>query len=245
MSQFAGPAAAPPRRPSSPRRFASQSEALGVRAGGGGPAPRHPQTETAPNLSLKRLSHWATVALIVTCAVGCASLPRYETATRDLPAFVQVDEGLYRGGQPTPEGFLALSRLGIKTVISLRQSSAAMREEQRQVEQLGMRWVSIPMWFWWRPSEAQIRQFLSIAIDPASRPVFVHCRQGRNRAGILAAVYRMVHDHWSADQAYAEGRRYGLVWWNIMSRQLLFDTIPKRFASSPILAQPDGASPGP
>ena len=210
-----------------------------------GDAERGPHAGPQAQLSLKCPSRWAIAALVVTCAVGCASSPSYKTATRDLPAFVQVDDGLYRGGQPTPEGLRALSRMGIKTVINLRHSSAALREEQRLVEQLGMRWVSLPMWFWWRPSDAQVSQFLSIVTDPASRPVFVHCRQGRNRVGVLVAVYRMVHDRWSADQAYAEGRRYGLVPWNFMSRHLLFDTIPKRLTSSTTSEQPANASQDP
>ncbi len=77
--------------------------------------------------------------------------------------------------------------MGVKAIIGLRQPSGAMEEEHRLVEQLGMRWVNIPMWFWWRPSDRQVHQFLSIVRNPANRPVFVHCRQGWNRVGIMTA----------------------------------------------------------
>ncbi len=171
-------------------------------------------------------------ALIALLASGCATPQAPVAALRDLPAFHQVDDGLYRGAQPSPEGMRQLAHRGIKTVISLRQPSKTMDRERRLVEQLGMRWVSLPMWFWWRPSDRQVRQFLAIAADPASRPVFVHCRQGWNRVGILVAVYRVVHNGWTPEQAYREARQHGLVPWNLVSRYLIFYETPREFAGS-------------
>ncbi len=109
-----------------------------------------------------------------------------------------------------------------------------MEKERRLVEQLNLQWVNLPMWFWWRPSDEQIRRFLAVATDPANRPVFVHCRQGWNRAGIMVAVYRVVRHGWTLRQAYQEARRLGLVPWNVVSRRLLFHEVPREFA----VAQP-------
>lgn len=158
------------------------------------------------------------VALV--CVAGCATAATPQS-TRDLPMFSQVDEGFYRGGQPSRAGLEQLSRMGIKTIICLRQPSKAVDEERQLAEQLGMRWVNIPMWFWWRPSDAQVRQFLAIAADPAQRPVFVHCRQGWNRAGVMAAIYRIAYQGWEPRRAYTEARQFGLVPWNLFSRHLL------------------------
>lgn len=163
---------------------------------------------------------------------GCATIPSLPGRSRDLPMLYQVDEGLYRGGQPSLAGIRQLGQMGIKTIVCLRQPSLTVREERRLAEQLGMRWVSLPMWFWWRPSEKQIRKFLAVAEDPASRPVFVHCRQGWNRAGIMVAIYRMVYHGWPARQAYAEARQFGLVPWNLASRHLLFREVPRKWASA-------------
>jgi protein tyrosine/serine phosphatase len=161
---------------------------------------------------------------------GCAASVFSRTGSRDLPAFSQVNEGLYRGGQPSPEGFRQLQRMGIKTVISLRQPSAAMEKERRLVEQLGMRWVNIPMWFWWRPSDRQVHQFLRLMDDPANRPVLIHCRQGWNRAGIMAAIYRVARQGWEPKRAYAEARRLGLVPWNLLSRHLVLHEAAREYA---------------
>ena len=172
------------------------------------------------------------VAGIALAASGCATPRAPGAASRDLPAFHQVDDGLYRGGQPSPEGIRQLAQMGIKTVINLRQPSRTSALERRLVEQLGMRWVNLPMWFWWRPSDRQIRQFLAMTADPASRPVFVHCRQGWNRAGILVAVYRVVHNGWTPRRAYQEARQQGLVSWNLASRHLIFSETPREFAGA-------------
>ena len=120
----------------------------------------------------------------------------------------------------------------VKTIINLRHRTRKMDAERQLAEQLGMRWVNIPMRFWWRPSDAQVRQFLSIVRDPTSRPVFVHCRQGRNRVGILTAVYRVVEQGWSPQEAYWEGRQLGMVPWNPLTRYLLFHETAREFLST-------------
>jgi len=181
------------------------------------------------------MAHVGCLLAILSLCSGCATFLRGPGTSRaDLPAFVQVDEGFSRGGQPTMLGLQQLSQRGVKTIISLRHHSRQMEDERRLAEQLGMRWVNIPMWFWWRPSDRQVREFLTIVNDPANRPVFVHCRQGWNRAGIMTAIYRMVHDGWTAQQAYAEGRRLGMVPWNLVARHLLFHGVARMCLTPPV-----------
>ena len=170
------------------------------------------------------------VALVV--LQGCAALHPRRIA-EPLPHFVQVDAGLYRGGQPSLEGIRQLAKMGVKTIVNLRRHSRKMDEERDLAGQLGMRWVNIPVRAWWRPSETQIRQFLVIAAGPASRPVFVHCRLGRNRSGLMVAAYRMVCQGWAPGQAYAEARRFGLAPWNLITWHVIFREIPSEFFAAP------------
>lgn len=165
--------------------------------------------------------------LAALCWSGCASVPMPALGTRDLPALIQVDEGLYRGGQPTTAGIRQLAAMGIKTVVCLRHPGRVTREERRLTEGLGMRWVQLPMWIWWRPSDPQIREFLDVAASPTDRPVFVHCRQGWNRSGIMVAIYRIAYQGWAPREAYLEARRHGLVAWNPFTRRLLFRETPQ------------------
>ena len=44
--------------------------------------------------------------------------------------------------------------------------------------------------------------------DPANQPVYVHCQGGRHRTGVMTAIYRLTHDGWNADRAFAEMKLY-------------------------------------
>jgi tyrosine-protein phosphatase SIW14 len=59
-----------------------------------------------------------------------------------------------------------------------------------------------------RPDPQTTAQFLKIVNDPANEPVFVHCHGGRHRTGVMTAIYRLTHDGWTADRAYAEMNEY-------------------------------------
>ena len=59
------------------------------------------------------------------------------------------------------------------------------------------------------PSPEKAAQFLKIVNDPANQPVFIHCHGGKHRAGAMTAIYRMSHDRWNVDRAYAEMKQYG------------------------------------
>jgi len=53
-----------------------------------------------------------------------------------------------------------------------------------------------------------VAEFLKIANDAANQPIYVHCKGGRHRTGLVTAVYRMTHDGWNFDKAFAEMMKY-------------------------------------
>jgi protein tyrosine/serine phosphatase len=120
--------------------------------------------------------------------------------------FGQMDERFYRGAQPKESDYKDLAALGVKTVIDLQDSPESY--EKKDVEALGMRYINIPMSDSEYPKAAQIDAFLKLADDPATGRFFVHCAGGRHRTGVMGAVYRFNHNHWSFDQAYAEMKTY-------------------------------------
>jgi len=181
-------------------------------------------------MSRRTKSVWLSAVLAVLPA--CASVPPLG-ASADLPHFSQVDEHLYRAGQPTEAGFRRLAALGVKTVIDLRAEHAKRRrEEQELVESLGMRWVYLPMHSYWRPSDAQIETFLQTVSDTDRQPVVVHCRKGQDRTGTLVAIYRVVKQGWDPRRAYAEARALGLTGWNPLMRYVILDANRKYTASA-------------
>ena len=68
---------------------------------------------------MRRIRPWAVAFGVLLTAQGCAVLSTMgRSSPEPLPHFSQVDAHLYRGAQPTAEGFQRLAAMGIKTVIN-------------------------------------------------------------------------------------------------------------------------------
>ncbi len=171
-------------------------------------------------------SAFVVMGLMLLTMSGCATNSLH-AGKASLPHFFQVGDHLYRGGQPTAAGFRHLQAMGVKTVVSLRahrSRDAARRRERELVESLGMRWVSLPMRMYWRPSDAQVQTFLALTANPDSRPVFIHCQHGEDRTGSLVAIYRVATQGWRPNRAYREALALGLAGWNPFVRTLILST---------------------
>jgi len=120
--------------------------------------------------------------------------------------FGQMDNRFYRGSRPEGGDYAALAALGVKTIIDLTDNSR--ETEQPAVERAGLRYINIPMVDKSYPSMDQINQFLRVVDDPSTGKFFVHCAGGRHRTGVMGAVYRFTHDHWTLDQVLAEMDQY-------------------------------------
>src|SRR5262245_51066280 len=110
----------------------------------------------------------------------------------DLPGvrnFHKLNDQVYRGAQPTAEGFHNLAELGIGTVIDLRLPGERSMDEAKTVKAAGMRYISIPLKGLSAPSHADVARILAIMNDPAAGAVFVHCRRGADRTGTILACY--------------------------------------------------------
>ncbi|MCE1225479.1 MAG: tyrosine-protein phosphatase [Geobacteraceae bacterium] len=124
----------------------------------------------------------------------------------------RVAPGVYRGEQPGPGGYTTLKQLGIKTVIDLRTSES----EKAQVEAAGMRAIAVPIEMTRKGLKEKVDQVVALMADPANQPVYVHCRHGQDRTGIVVAAYRMTLDNWSLKDVEAEMQSFGFndVWVN-------------------------------
>ena len=121
--------------------------------------------------------------------------------------FGQVSSTYFRGEQPEGGDYADLAALGIKTVIDL-QADGDNHNEQALVEAAGMRFLRIPMTTHVAPTPAQLAQFREIVNDSAMQPVYVHCKGGKHRTGVMTAVYRMENDGWTSDRAFKEMKQY-------------------------------------
>lgn len=149
----------------------------------------------------------AAVAALLSLAIGFTASAQTRVDRIRIDNFARVNTTYYRGSQPVGSDYADLAALGVKTVIDLT-SSDSQPGERAAVEQNGMRYVRIPMNTRVTPTTTQIEQFLSIANDRASQPVYVHCVGGKHRTGVMTAVYRMTRDGISGELAFKEMKQF-------------------------------------
>jgi tyrosine-protein phosphatase SIW14 len=155
--------------------------------------------------------HFRRVAALSFVAALTVASAWADSENNNLPNFHKVDDQVYRGGQPTSEGFKSLADLGIKTVIDLRLiGEHSQADEQKIVTGLGMRYVSIPMHGMETPKDNQVAAVQALFNDTSSGPVFVHCKRGADRTGAVVAVYRISHDRWDNQRALSEAKSNGM-----------------------------------
>lgn len=162
-------------------------------------------------------------ALLVFNAAAQESEPKYPA----LPNFHQVNAGLYRGAQPKESGLQELRKLGIKTVINLRDDDAREQNEEREAKAAGLNYFNLPLSNNGSPSDAQIEQALALINAPENQPVFVHCKRGADRTGTVIAVYRISHDGWTSERAKAEAKHYGMGFWQAGMKDFISDYYKK------------------
>jgi tyrosine-protein phosphatase SIW14 len=117
----------------------------------------------------------------------------------------RVSSSIYRGTQPQPEGYATLKKMGIKTIINLR----TRHSEKKTVEKAGMRSIEIPLSVLKDININTVNRIIDIMTDPKNQPVYIHCRLGQDRTGIVIAAYRMRVDGLSLKDAEAEMQAFG------------------------------------
>lgn len=162
-------------------------------------------------------------AILFAFTISSAAIAQTAPESKELPNFHQVNERLYRGGQPKPDGFAELKKIGITTVIDLRDDDENALKEKALVEKAGMRFVNFPLGNWDRPETKDIENILAAINSAGNQPVFVHCKRGSDRTGTVIAIYRMTHDGWDAKRAGAEAEKYGIGWWQHGMRDFIND----------------------
>ncbi|HSR08402.1 MAG TPA: tyrosine-protein phosphatase [Bryobacteraceae bacterium] len=126
--------------------------------------------------------------------------------------FQKVNDHVYRGAQPTWEGFSNLNKLGIKIVVDLREPGDRSALENKIVTAAGMKYISVPMYGMATPKNESVQKVLALLEDNSTGPVFVHCKRGADRTGGVIACYRIEHDGWKNDKALVEARSMGMSW---------------------------------
>jgi endonuclease/exonuclease/phosphatase family metal-dependent hydrolase/protein tyrosine phosphatase (PTP) superfamily phosphohydrolase (DUF442 family) len=158
---------------------------------------------------------------------------RFARADPSVPikSFAWIDSTFARGGRPGPEGILALKEHGFRTVINFTRSA----DERKEVTAAGLDYFELPLTahLWSSPpQEEQVRQFFRIALDPARRPLFIHCARGVDRTGMMAGLYRIEVQGWQPTAAMEEMRALGYHDYYNDLINYVRDYVPRGYAAS-------------
>lgn len=131
--------------------------------------------------------------------------------------FYQVDNKLYRAAQLSPADYPLLQQQGIKSIINLRFFDR--NDDKIAFANRDIQLINTPL-LTWAITPKQMAQVLhQIRQSQQQGAVLVHCYHGADRTGLTIAMYRVVFENWSLQQAKQEMIQgpYGFhsIWRNI------------------------------
>lgn len=115
----------------------------------------------------------------------------------ELENFYRVDEGVYRAEQPDAEDLTALSVLGIKEILNLREYHS---DDEAEAQQFSVHYVPMAAG---SVTEEQLLEALR-KIKNRKAPLLIHCWHGSDRTGVTVAAYRVVFQNWPKQRAIDE-----------------------------------------
>lgn len=155
-------------------------------------------TSRPPPLPVTRPAHWAE-----------------PISLEGVPNLHRISEFLYRSEQPTALGMRNLEKLGIRTVINLR----AFNDDEEEVRGTSLRTARLKI-LTWRVDDRHVIEVMRLLRVKENGPFLIHCQHGADRTGLMSAMYRILEQNWSVDDAVQEltdgGYGYHSMWRNIL-----------------------------
>lgn len=158
--------------------------------------------------ALFAISFASPIATFPQTAAPAAAAPVAVFAPEGIANYGQVSAMLYRGAQPSTSGYESLKKFGVTTVVDFRNEKDEIAGERAAVEGLGMKFMSIPWSGSDMPNNAQVNSFLQLVNADPKQKIFVHCREGKDRTGVMVAAYRMAYQNWTPEKAIQEMYSY-------------------------------------
>lgn len=129
----------------------------------------------------------------------------------------QVDNLLYRSEQLIDDDKKTIEQLGIKTIINLRYFDRNDNEQLFKGQSIKL--INNPiLTFKAKPSDIA-KALHAIKQEQKHGSVLLHCYHGADRTGIVTAMYRIIYQNWTIEDARQEmkngGFGYHSVWKNL------------------------------
>lgn len=110
----------------------------------------------------------------------------------------KIDEGIYRSEQPGVNDFIALEEMGLVEVLNLRR----FRNDNKKAGKTDLKLHHISM----KAGDIEEKEVIKALriINERKGPILIHCWHGSDRTGMLMAMYRIIFQNWSKDEAIHE-----------------------------------------
>ena len=164
-------------------------------------------------LTAMKLTRAAVVAVVVFVGACVGQAPRLLHPTDPSTDFYEVSPGIFRGGRLDQAGVERLATLGVKTIVNLENDDQAIANEKAWAAASQIVQVSTPMSGQWAPSNRQVNTILATLADHTKYPIYIHCKKGMDRTGVIVALHRVVNEGWTPARAELERDKIGFNHW--------------------------------
>jgi protein tyrosine/serine phosphatase len=127
----------------------------------------------------------------------------------------RITPELYRSAQLNENDVDLVKALGIKTVVSLRN----FHSDDQLLRTSGVKIKRVGINTWQIGDRHVIAALRAIKMAQKDGPVLLHCLHGADRTGLVSAMYRILYQGWTKEQALEEltqgGYGYHSLWKNI------------------------------
>lgn len=157
-------------------------------------------------------------AFLLTTNVASAQENRpadWATPVAEAQNLYRIHQDFYRSAQLDSKDVALLQSLGIKTVVSLR----SFHSDDKLLKDSSIRLQRVGINTWSINDQNVIAALRAIKAAEKDGPVLLHCLHGADRTGLVTAMYRILYQAWSKEQAMEElikgGYGYHSMWRNI------------------------------
>lgn len=117
----------------------------------------------------------------------------------------EIASGIYRSAQPSPGDIKRLSQKGFKTIISLRGTGTTgpylLSKEACEKHRIDLKVIRL---YSKRAPSVQLIRALHELIQNSNKPLLLHCKSGADRSGMASALYLLLTDTGTIEDAKAQ-----------------------------------------
>lgn len=176
-------------------------------------------------MKIKLTLLYSSLCLSTLSFTGCMTTPALPMETRpaewgtllnQADNFYQISADVFRSEQPSAEMKVALKAHDIDVVINLR----SRHRDPQYLDIQDFNLVHIPIHTWAMDREDLLAVMHQIQLAKAQQQkVLIHCYHGSDRTGASIAMYRIIFEQWTIEQALQEmkygGYGFHPIWQNI------------------------------